>query len=133
MICVSLKKILITEIIFVEVPQRDHICRGSDQLYNSCKESADYICEGLFEDYSVLKKMILVKSRVTCKGFIVDLFWTSFTNERTSSCAIPDSAVKAMKRLIHIIISLNVGFWLYPFNRRAISKTHLCHLSKQVT
>ena len=36
-ICVTLKKILILEIIFVDVQQRDHICRGSDQLYNSCR------------------------------------------------------------------------------------------------
>ena len=50
------KKILFLEIIFVEVQQRDHICRGSDQLYNSCKESRDYICKGSFEDYSVQKK-----------------------------------------------------------------------------
>ena len=43
---------------------RDYICRGSDQLYNSCKESGDYICKGSFEDYSVQKRMILVKGHV---------------------------------------------------------------------
>ena len=62
-ICVSLKKILILEIIFVEAQQRDHICRGSEQLYNSCKESADYICIGSFEDYSEQKRMIIVKGK----------------------------------------------------------------------
>ena len=39
------------EIMLVEVQQQDHICRGSDQLYNSCKESRDYICKGSPVDY----------------------------------------------------------------------------------
>ena len=56
-------KILFLEIIFVEVQQRDHICRGSDQLYNSCKESGDYNCKGSIEDFSVQKRMILVKGQ----------------------------------------------------------------------
>ena len=39
-------KNLILDIIFVEVQQRDRICRGSDQLYKSYKETGDYICKG---------------------------------------------------------------------------------------
>ena len=57
-------KILFLETTFVEVQQRDHICRGSDQLYNSYKESGDYICEGSLEDYLVQKNMILVKGPI---------------------------------------------------------------------
>ena len=53
--------ILFQKIIFVEVQQRDHICRGSDQLHNSCNESGDYNCKGSFEDYLVQKRMIPVE------------------------------------------------------------------------
>ena len=64
MICVSLKKILFQDIIFVEVQQRDHIRRGSDQLYNSCKEFGDYICKVSSGDYSIQKRKILVRGRM---------------------------------------------------------------------
>ena len=36
--------------VLVEIRQRDHICRGSDQLNNRCKESRDYICKGSPDD-----------------------------------------------------------------------------------
>ena len=59
---------LFLEIIFVKVQQRDHACRGSDQLYNSCKDPGDYICKGSFEDSSEQKRMILVSGR----SFMID-------------------------------------------------------------
>ena len=63
MICVSLKKVLFPDILFVEVQQRDDICRRSDKLYNSCKESDDFICKGSSKDYSVQIIMILINGR----------------------------------------------------------------------
>ena len=56
-------KFCFLEIIFVELQQRNHICWTTDQLYNSCKKSRDYICKGSFANYSVQKRMILVKRR----------------------------------------------------------------------
>ena len=49
------------EIELAEVQERDYICRGSDQLYNSCKESRGYICKDSPEDYSTWKRMIFVE------------------------------------------------------------------------
>ena len=60
----SLKKILVIEIICVEVYQRDHIFRGSDQLFNSCKKSGDIFVKVHQRIIRYKKKMILVKGHI---------------------------------------------------------------------